>query len=259
MNDNTGSTGVVSSADGTEIAWTQEVSGPALVMVHCVGVSRATTPQPTLPTALARHFAVFSYDRRGKGHSGNTWPYAVQREFEDLAAVIALADGPVDVYGFSSGATLALQAAEAGLPIRRLALLEPPLFPEPDPEHVLSSEAQRRVDADVADAHRWFSTDIVGVPEEILAQFPPPSAEDLVNARTIVHELTFLPGTPASRFATVDTPTLLMASDHTAPEILEWSAQLEGAMPSVVRWVLPGQWHGVDDAILTDAMRAYLL
>ena len=253
------STGVRSSADGTQIAWTQRGEGPPLIMVDCVGVSQATTPQPTLASALAQHFSVYTYDRRGKGKSGNQQPYAVQREFEDLAAVIALAEGPADVYGFSSGATLALLAAEAGLPIRRLALLEPPLFPESDPDHAMRSEAQRRINADIADAHRWFNTDIVGVPEAILAQMPAPSAEDLRNARTIVHELTFLPGTPASRFATVHTPTLLMASDHTAPEIHEWAVQLENAMPSAVRQVLPGEWHGVDDATLTAAISAYLL
>ena len=252
------STGVVTSTDGTQIAWTQTGSGPSLVMVHCVGVSRATTPQPTLASALAKHFSVYSYDRRGTGQSGNNQPYAVQREFEDLAAVIALAEGPADVYGFSSGATLALQAAEAGLPIRRLALLEPPLFPEPDPEHAMRSEAQRRIDADVADAHRWFTTDIVGVPDEVLAEMPPPSEEDLRNARTMVHELTFLPGTPAARFAAVRTPALLMASAGTAPEILEWAAQLENAMPCAVRQVLPGEWHGVDDATLTTAITDYL-
>lgn len=252
-------TGFVTSTDGTAIGRTREGAGPPLVMVHCVGVSRSTTPQPTLPAHLAEHFTVFSYDRRGKGQSGNTQPYAVEREFEDLAAVLDLADGPADVYAFSSGATLALQAAEAGLPIRRLALLEPPLFAEADPDHHMAADAQRRVDADVAAAQRWFSTDIVGIPEEILAQMPPPSEKDLSNARTIVHELTFLPGTPATRFAAVETPTLLMASDHTAPEILQWAIELEVATPSAVRHVLPGEWHGVDDATLTAAMSAYLL
>ncbi|UJH70382.1 alpha/beta fold hydrolase [Ornithinimicrobium sp. INDO-MA30-4] len=144
------STGFVTSDDGTEIAWSRQGDGPALVMIECVGASRATSPQPTLPAALAARFSVWRYDRRGKGDSGNNQPYAVEREFEDLAAVIGLVGGgPVDIYGFSSGATLALLAAEAGLPIRRLALLEPPLNLESDHEHALAREAQRRVDADV--------------------------------------------------------------------------------------------------------------
>ncbi len=170
-----------------------------------------------------------------------------------------MTDGSADVYGFSSAATRALPAAEAGPPIRRLALLEPLLFAEEDPDHHMATDAQRRVDADVAAAQRWFSTEIVGIPAEILVQTPPPSAEDLSNACTIVHGLTFLPGMPATRFATVEAPTLLMASDHTVPEILQWAAEIEGAKPAAVRQVLPGPWHGVDDATLTAAMSSYLL
>lgn len=252
-------TGVLTSRDGARIAWSRQGCGPPLVMVDCVGASRATTPQPTLARSLSAHFTVTGYDRRGKGESQNTAPYAVEREFEDLAAVIALAGGPADVYGFSSGATLALLAAEAGVPIRRLALLEPPLSPEPDPGWATRTEAQRRIDADLADARHWFATHVVGVPDEVLAQMPPPGPEDLSNTRTIVHELTFLPQTPAGRFATVHVPTMLVASDHTAPEILQGVADLAEAMPEATARVLPGEWHGVDDATLTEAVRQHLL
>ncbi|MDJ0314777.1 alpha/beta hydrolase [Arthrobacter sp. H35-D1] len=240
----------VTSPDGTRIAWTRQGAGPPLVMVHCVAVSRATTPQPTLPNALARHFTVYTYDRRGTGESGNTGPYSVEREFEDLGAVMALDPRDPVVYGFSSGATLALQAAEAGAPIRSLALLEPPLFADEDPTFTLRVEAQRRIDSDLADAHHWFDTEVVGVPEDVLAGMPPLSDEGLRNTRTIVHELTFLPGTPAHRFATVETPTLLMASDHTAQEIRQWAMELEKEMPNAKLRVLAGEWHGVDDATL---------
>lgn len=254
----TDTAGTVTSSDGTPISWSRQGSGPALVMIHCVGVSRASTPQPTLGAALAEHFTVFEYDRRGKGKSGNTAPYAVEREFEDLAAVMALAEGPVSVYGFSSGATLALLAAEAGLPIERLALLEPPLFAEADPEFALRAEAQRQLDADLAGGRRWFDTEIVGVPAEVLAQLPPPTAEDLENGRTIVHELTFLPGTPAERFASLAAPTRIFVSDKTAPVIYEFADALEAAIPNATQQVLPGEWHGVDDATLTAAMVEFL-
>ncbi len=251
-------TQTLTSADGTQIAWNKQGSGPPLVMVHCVGVSRATTPQPTLPAALAEHFTVYTYDRRGSGQSGNTAPYSVAREFEDLAAVIALDQADTVVYGFSSGATLALLAAEAGVPILNLLLLEPPLFDDADPDFTMRAEAQRRIDLDLADAHHWFDTQIVGVPEEVLAGMPPLSGESLQNTRTIVHELTFLPGTPATRFATVSTPTLLLASDHTVPVMHEWATQLVAAMPNATRRVLPGEWHGVDDETLTKAIQDYV-
>lgn len=87
----------------------------------------------------------------------------------------------------------------------------------------------------------------------------PLTGESLRNARTIVHELTFLAGTPASRFEVVEAPALVMASDHTAPPLLDWAAQLADSMPQGVSQTLPGEWHGVDDATLTAAMSDFLL
>lgn len=246
--------GVVDSADGVAIAWSRIGEGPDLVMVHCVGVSRATTMQPTLGAALAEHFTVWTYDRRGTGLSGDDSQYDVQRELEDLTAIIGLASGPVTVYGFSSGATLSLIAAEAGVPIERLALLEPPLFVDADPDHSLRDEGERRLAEGAEELHRWFQADIVGVPEEVLAELPPVSDEILRDAASILHELTFLPGTPAQRFVSVRQPTLLIASDSTAPEIHVWGRQLESAMPHARLAVVPGEWHGVDDVTLTRAV-----
>lgn len=246
--------GAVNSADSTPIAWSRVGSGPDLVMVHCVGVSRATTPQPALADALAEHFTVWAYDRRGKGESGNAEDYDVQREVEDLTAVIDLASGPVTVYGFSSGATLSLIAAEAGAPIKRLALLEPPLFAAPDPDRKLRAEGEHRLAEGPEVLHRWFQTEVVGVPEEVLAELPPVSEETLRDAASLLHELTFLPATPAQRFASVSQPTLLITSDSTAPEVHQWGLELETAMPDARLAVLPGVWHGVDDATLTRAI-----
>ncbi|MGC5627776.1 alpha/beta fold hydrolase [Georgenia sp. Z1344] len=250
--------GTVTSADGTTLAWSRTGSGPDLVMVHCVATSRTATPQPDLPGALAEHFTVWTYDRRGTGESGTTEPYAVEREFEDLAAIVALAEGrPVTAYGFSSGATLLLLAAEAGAPVARLALLEPPLMPA-DPEHAARAEAQRLIDEDLEAAHRWFNVEVVGVPAEVLAELPPLSTQDLENTRTIVHELTFLPGTSAARFASITTPTLVIASEATDPGMLDGVRELADAVPSATAAVLPGEWHGVDDATLTDAIHGFV-
>lgn len=251
------SSGVVDSADGTAIAWSRTGSGPDLVMVHCVGVCRRTTPQPTLPDALAAHFTVWTYDRRGTGESGNSHTYDVQGEVADLSAVIGLADGPAIVYGFSSGATLALIAAEAGAPIQRLTLLEPPLFDDPDPDHHFRAEGERRLAEGPEVLHRWFQTEVVGVPEEVLAELGPPSEANLKNAPSMLHELTFLPGTAARRFAPVAQPTLIMASSATAPEMYDYAHGLEAAMPHAQVAILPGEWHGVDDATLTSAISRF--
>jgi pimeloyl-ACP methyl ester carboxylesterase len=117
----------VRSADGTSIAFSQVGTGPALVLVDAAAGFRGFGPMGPLAVELAPEFTVFTYDRRGRGESTDTPPYAVEREVEDLQALIEAAGGSACVYGFSSGAVLALRAAADGLPIEKLALMEPPL------------------------------------------------------------------------------------------------------------------------------------
>lgn len=248
--------GVLTSTDGTAIAWTRQGEGPPVVLVGAVMASRARTPQPGLPAALARHFTVLTYDRRGTGESGREARYAVEREFDDLAGVLELAGPRAAVYGFSSGATLALLAAAAGLPASALLLLEPPLVADPDLGPL--EEARRRLEADRADARRWFDEEITGIPPEVRAQFPPLTAGHLADAPAMLHELAFLPGTTAARFAGLRLPTLLMASERTAPALLDAVRELAEAIPHAVVRLLPGQWHGVDDETLVRTVRDFL-
>lgn len=256
----TESTTTVRSADGTQIACTLEGSGPPLIMVHCVGVSRATTPQPTLRTALAEHASVLEYDRRGKGLSGGgveQGAAVLERELEDLQALIDAVGGEADLYGFSSGATLALLAGLEGLPVRRLAVLEPPLMPDDGGEAL--AEFQRILAADGEEAaHTWFDTVVVGVPEEVLAEMMPYGEEVLRATPTLAHELTFLPGTDPERFADLEVPTRVLLSDRTDPSIGAWADALAAACPAASAQRLPGEWHGVDDATLAAAMHAFL-
>jgi pimeloyl-ACP methyl ester carboxylesterase len=144
---------------GTSVAFDVEGSGPPVVLVDRAFCSRKVGPTPTLTPALAELFTVYSYDRRGRGDSGDTQPYSVEREVEDLAAVIADAGQPVTVVGISSGAALAVAAANRGLPISRLALYEPPFMVDPadrpDPEDVV--QLQRLLDnGERGGAARYF-------------------------------------------------------------------------------------------------------
>lgn len=116
----------VRSADGTTIAFERSGAGPALILVEGAGCYREFGPLRSLSEWLAADFTVFTYDRRGRGESTDTLPYAIEREVDDLAALIAEAGGSASLYGVSSGALLALQAAASGLAISRLALFEPP-------------------------------------------------------------------------------------------------------------------------------------
>src|SRR5215475_2797232 len=112
------------SADGTMIAFDRYGDGPPVIMT--VGVFNTRSQTEPLARTLAPHFTVLNYDRRGRGDSGDTAPYAVGREIDDLAALIAAAGGSAALFGHSSGATLALKAAAAGLPISKLVMYEPP-------------------------------------------------------------------------------------------------------------------------------------
>ncbi|MFE2292700.1 alpha/beta fold hydrolase [Streptomyces sp. NPDC059452] len=116
--------GTVVSADGTEIAFEQSGHGPAVILVSSALADRSDARK--LAALLAGHFTVVNYDRRGRGASGDGETYAVEREIEDIAALIAHAGGSASLFGTSSGAVLALRAAASGLGVDRLALHEPP-------------------------------------------------------------------------------------------------------------------------------------
>ncbi len=117
----------VTSKDGTEIAYEKQGTGPAVILVDPALCYRSFGPMTHLAELLSPHFTVYTYDRRGRGESGNSKPYAVEREVEDIDAVIQEAGGGAFVYGISSGACLALEAAiKLGGKIRKLALYEPP-------------------------------------------------------------------------------------------------------------------------------------
>ena len=121
----------IRSLDGTAIAFDRSGTGEPLVLVGGAFSYRRYPGQVKLAGLLAERFTVYSYDRRGRGDSGDTPPYAPGREIEDLAAMISAAGGQAHVWGLSSGAVLALDAAAAGLPIRKLAVQEPPLVVDP--------------------------------------------------------------------------------------------------------------------------------
>ena len=116
----------VRSKDGTPIAFDRLGVGPPLIVV--LGSLNDRSFAAPLAEALSPHFTVYAYDRRGRGASGNTPPYAVDREIEDIDALISEAGGSAFVYGHSSGAKLALDATARGLAITKLALYEPPFI-----------------------------------------------------------------------------------------------------------------------------------
>jgi len=214
---------------------------------------------------LAPEFTVFNYDRRGRGDSGDTPPYAVQREIEDLDAIIDAAAEPVLLYGSSSGANLAIQAALSGLAITGLALWEPnfivdrsrPALPGDYVEHLheLVSAGRR------GDAVEYFMTAAVGMPAEFVA--PMRDAPFWPAQETLAHTLAYdgavvsdnMSGKPltAESWASVAVPTLIL-DGSTVPWMSVGADALANVLPNAERRTLAGQTHDVAPEPVADAL-----
>ena len=250
----------VTSSDGTSIAFERAGTGPALITVDAAGSYRDFRPFPPPVEALAGHFTVYVYDRRGRGASTDTPPFAVEREVDDLAALIAEAGGSAFVYAFSSGGLVALHAAARGLAIPKLALFEPPIEPTETPagETDFTAEladlvaAGRRRDA-VEFFHRG-----IGVPDEIMAQMTPPvwAALEAV-APTFVYDCRLSDAMSLPLIRSVTTPTLVLDSQGSSPSITESAATVAAALPNSTHRSLPGDWHGVPGETLAKALTEF--
>jgi pimeloyl-ACP methyl ester carboxylesterase len=238
----------IASSDGTPIAYQRTGSGPALVLVVGAFCDRMTTA--TLTPLLAPHFTVYEYDRRGRGDSGHGGAYAVEREIEDLAAVVSAAGGQAFAYGHSSGAILALEAAAVGVPLTRLALYEPP-YTAPagsDGSDELLDAIRERLDADDRDGAAAAFMRGSGAPAEAVeeARQSPWWPRMRALAPTLVHDLTLSNRglVPGERLERVPVPVLAV-SGGASPE---WAARACEGVAAVVRdgrtAVLEGQPHG---------------
>jgi pimeloyl-ACP methyl ester carboxylesterase len=264
----TKNTDIVTSADGTSVAVERHGTGPAVIFIGPTLADRSAGRPPM--TELSANFTTFNYDRRGRGDSGDTKPSAVEREIEDLAAVIDAAGGQAFVFGGSSGGVLALDAAAAGLPILKLALDEPPLKVDdtiaPVPLDTLEQlgellDTQRR-----GDAVEYYMTVMMGVPPDQVARMrhAPFWAQWEALAPTLRYDAEILEGTqagrplPAERWAALTVPTLVLDGGD-SPEFMHSGAQaLADLKPRVItRHTLPGQTHAVDVHTLADVLTEY--
>src|SRR5215472_15027384 len=259
----------VTSADGTTIGYDARGEGQPLIMIDGATAYRAVSPTAGQVGELLRdEFRTYAYDRRGRGESGDTPPYAVQREIEDLAALIDEAGAPALVCGFSSGAVLALDAAAAGLPITRLALFEPP-FVVDDSRPPAPADYVQRLDAAIAgrpgDAVELFLTGAVGMPAEYVAgmrQSPFWPALEAV-APTIAYDGRIMGSTmsgaplPADRWAAVGVPALVMYGRGTEPWLIAAARALAGLLPAATLQAVEGEQHSVAAEVLAPALRQF--
>jgi len=257
----------VISRDGTPIAYDRTGQGPVVILVVGALCSRATPGAAELAQQLSAHFTVINYDRRGRGDSGDTAPYSIGREVEDLAALIGVAGGHAHLYGHSSGGALALEAALGlGERIGRLALYEVPYNDDPsfrpgwqaylaDLMPLLAED--RRGDA-VARFMLQVGTPAAQIDGMRHAPFWP-SLEAL--GPTLAYDHAFLMGpegsVPADRVAGLEQPTLLISGGASFPFMRETAVTLEAAMPHASAVVLEGQTHQVDAAVLAPVLTRF--
>jgi pimeloyl-ACP methyl ester carboxylesterase len=259
-------TGEVTSRDGTRIVFERSGDGPALVLVDGALCCRSYGPMTPLAELLATDFTVYRYDRRGRGGSGDTSPYAVAREVEDLEAVIAAAGGSALGFGISSGGALALEAAAGGVPITRLAIYEPPLAVEPDlaESRQFADRIAELITADRrGDAVEFFLTS-GGVSASAIAELRAGPSWPLWEsvAPTLVYDNAVLGdgGVPRGRAATVTAPTLV-ANGGESPDFFRQAAEATAAaVPDGRHRVLAGQsWGQVAPEALAPMLRGFFL
>lgn len=250
--------GDVRSADGTTIVYERSGDGPALILVDAASGYREFGPMRPLAARLAADFTVYTYDRRGRGESSDTPPYAIQREVEDLAALISEAGGRACLYGMSSGALLALQAAAAGLDIPRLALFEPPLSTDPGASRAFTAEMAALVEAGRnREAVEHFQRSI-GVPEEMLAGMEPMMPILEATAPTLVYDCRITADTSLGLIGRVGRPTLVIDSQGSSDNLNHWTRLVMEALPRGTHRSLTGEWHGVADEALAPVLAEFL-
>jgi pimeloyl-ACP methyl ester carboxylesterase len=252
----------VISGDGTPIAFERSGSGPALIVIDGALCSRAFGPSAKLAALLARRFTVYTYDRRGRGESGDRSAYGPAREVDDIHALIGHAGGSASLLGLSSGGALALEAAASGLPIERVIAYEPPYVDAPGANGGARHEgelrrllAERRRGAAVS----YFMREMVGVPAPfvVMMRLMPWIWRKLgAVAHTLPYDAAIMTSfrVPQARFASIRVPVVVMNGAKTDRRLKEAALAVARVIPLAEHRELPGQTHIVKPDVLSAAV-----
>jgi pimeloyl-ACP methyl ester carboxylesterase len=260
----------VTSKDGTAIAYERLGAGPAVILVGGAFVDRSENAP--LAAELAERFSVYNYDRRGRGDSGDTRPYAVEREIEDLEALIAEAGGAAHLYGISSGGALVLEAAAAGVGVDRLAVYEVP--------YDMAEGGRRRHREYMASLERSLAEGRRGDAAELFMRLAGASDEMVAGARSspmwpgleaIAHTLLYDAACmgdnrpPTDRLARITRPTLV-ATGGASPEsfvggggdfFAKAADAVAASIPRAQRQTVEGQTHQVDPKVMASVLERF--
>jgi pimeloyl-ACP methyl ester carboxylesterase len=260
----------VRSSDGTQIAFDRYGEGPSLILVGGAFQHRAIDQaMGQVATMLAPSFSVIHYDRRGRGDSGDTPPYAVEREVEDLQALIDGVGGAARVFGGSSGGVLALEGAAAGLPIAKLAMYEAPLIVDdsrvPLPPDYVEELTRLPAEGRPGDAVEYFMVQAMQMPPEMVAGMRStpfwPALESVAHTLAydgaIVADLMRGTPDPLRKYASVSVPTLVMDGGASPPMMHSAAQALVEVLPNAERRTLEGQTHDVAPDVLAPALESF--
>jgi pimeloyl-ACP methyl ester carboxylesterase len=248
----------ITSKDGTPIAYEKVGQGPALILVGgALNDHTAVASGMPLAKRLTANFTVYSFDRRGRGESGDTKPYAIEREVEDIAALITNAGGSAYAYGMSSGGALALEATRSGLAIKKLAMYEPPFVGQGN-EYIARVQkltaAQRSSDA----VKLFLQT--IGMPGFLIGvlRLTPMWPKLKKLAPSLVYDAMIMgDGTipPAAQLAQITVPTLVVTGP--TQRMREAAHTLVSGLPNARQQVLEGQTHNVKPGALAPALTTF--
>ncbi|MBV9843985.1 MAG: alpha/beta fold hydrolase, partial [Kutzneria sp.] len=213
----------------------------------------------------AAGFAGVVYDRRGRGRSEDNAAWSLDREVDDLAALIAAVGGSATVYSSSSGATIALPAAAAGIGVTALALYEPPLFAGADHTEHLAALRSLLADGKHDEAMRYNLTAVIGLPPDAVdgMAHAPGWADMVAVARTLVYDLAAVNDVNLDpdwrgRWGGITVPTVVYSGDQTFPGLPQAADMVAAALPTATRRILPGQGHGPTPEAIVPALLEFL-
>lgn len=257
----------VNSRDGTTIAYDRYGSGPAVILVGGALSFRKFKTMERFAEALSEQFTVINYDRRGRGDSGEVKPFAVEREIEDIAALIETVGGSASLWGWSSGGALALHAAGAGIGVDRVAVYEVPFMVDPEdrlPTPDYSEGLDELVAADDrAGAIKHFMRNAVGLPAPFVAvmRLMPMWKGLKSSARTLPYDWAALGarnmyGSPLdpAEWASVTMPTLIAYGSKAPAQLQKGSRALAEALPNAELRELAGQNHNASAKALAPVL-----
>lgn len=260
----------IKSADGTTIAFDRIGQGPPVILVGGAFSWRRWKGFVELADLLAADFTVFNYDRRGRGDSGDKEPYALEREYEDLEAMISTAGRRASVWGLSSGGILALEAARDGVAIEKIAAYEPPFIVDasegvpPDDFVIHVGELSRR--GSRSEAVKYFMARVMGMPSlipSLMSLWPPMWSKLKATAHTLPYEAAlidrYVRGRPVddAYWASVVTPTLVVSGEKSPKKLREGARAIARALPNAQHRALPGVSHNVKMSALAPVLAEF--